>query len=107
MWCPDAAPGGRGDRTADRAAYAGDVVFSKILRDGEGKLVRRLSKIAAAVDSLADDYTDLSDAELRRIGQAGRERVLGEHTSDHRAAALEALISDSTGTSPRTELEEA
>ncbi|HYH24796.1 MAG TPA: preprotein translocase subunit SecA [Blastococcus sp.] len=41
------------------------MVFSKILRAGEGKLVRRLSKIADAVESIADDYTDLTDAELR------------------------------------------
>ncbi|RBY86532.1 preprotein translocase subunit SecA [Blastococcus sp. TF02A-30] len=41
------------------------MVFSKILRAGEGKQVRRLSKIADAVDSLADDYTGLTDAELR------------------------------------------
>jgi spore maturation protein CgeB len=51
---------------------------------------------------------DLSDAELRRIGQAGRERVLGEHTSDHRAAELEALLSDAAGpAAPASELEEA
>jgi preprotein translocase subunit SecA len=48
-----------------RAAYAGVVVFSKILRAGEGKLVRRLSKIADAVDVLSDDMADLTDAELR------------------------------------------
>ncbi|SOC48888.1 protein translocase subunit secA [Blastococcus aggregatus] len=41
------------------------MVFQKILRAGEGKQVRRLSKIADAVESLADDYVDLSDAELR------------------------------------------
>jgi spore maturation protein CgeB len=66
---------------------------------------REILTARTAEDAVA--ALDLSDAELRRIGQAGHERVLGEHTSDHRAAALEALISDSTGTSPRTELEEA
>jgi spore maturation protein CgeB len=35
---------------------------------------------------------DLSDRELREIGEAGRERVLSEHTSDRRAATLEAEI---------------
>ena len=35
---------------------------------------------------------DLSDAELRRIGEAGRARVLAEHTSDHRAADFEAAV---------------
>jgi spore maturation protein CgeB len=38
---------------------------------------------------------DLSDAELERIAQASRERVLSEHTSDHRAAEFEALLGNS------------
>jgi spore maturation protein CgeB len=42
---------------------------------------------------------DLSDAELQRIAQASRERVLSEHTSDHRAAEFEALIGSSAETS--------
>jgi preprotein translocase subunit SecA len=41
------------------------VVFQRILRAGEGKLVRRLSKIADAVESLEGDVTPLTDAELR------------------------------------------
>jgi spore maturation protein CgeB len=35
---------------------------------------------------------DLDEAELRRIGRAGRERTLAEHTSDHRAGELIALL---------------
>jgi spore maturation protein CgeB len=35
---------------------------------------------------------DLSDAELAAIGRAGRERVLAEHTSEHRAAELIGLL---------------
>jgi preprotein translocase subunit SecA len=31
------------------------VVFQRLLRAGEGKIVRRLSKIADVVESLADD----------------------------------------------------
>ncbi|RZU32995.1 preprotein translocase subunit SecA [Blastococcus saxobsidens] len=50
------------------------MVFSKILRAGEGKLVRRLSRIADAVESIADDYTDLSDAELRAKTDEFKER---------------------------------
>ncbi|CCG04926.1 preprotein translocase subunit SecA [Blastococcus saxobsidens] len=50
------------------------MVFSKILRAGEGKLVRRLGKIADAVESIADDYTDLSDAELRAKTDEFKER---------------------------------
>ena len=35
---------------------------------------------------------DLPDAELARIGEAARERLLAEHTSDHRAGKLLALL---------------
>jgi spore maturation protein CgeB len=44
---------------------------------------------------------DLSDAELRRIGAAGRERALSEHTSDNRAAAFEAALSPARRANPR------
>ncbi len=37
---------------------------------------------------------DLPDSELARIGRAARERVLDEHTSDHRAGQLLALLAD-------------
>jgi spore maturation protein CgeB len=45
-----------------------------------------------------DDVTaalDLGDLELRRIAAAGRERVLAEHTSEHRAKELEMLLAAS------------
>jgi spore maturation protein CgeB len=38
---------------------------------------------------------DLSESELKRIAQASRERVLGEHTSEHRARELEILLASS------------
>ena len=50
------------------------MVFQKLLRAGEGKIVRRLSKIADVVESLADDYVDLTDAELRAKTDEFRER---------------------------------
>ncbi|WP_274425722.1 CgeB family protein [Chelativorans sp. YIM 93263] len=37
---------------------------------------------------------DRDDAELARIGEAARERVLSAHTSDHRAAEFETLLSE-------------
>jgi spore maturation protein CgeB len=35
---------------------------------------------------------DIDDAELRRIGRAAHERMMAEHTADHRAQQLESLI---------------
>ncbi len=43
-----------------------------------------------AGDALA--AVDLSDAELRRIAEAGRARVLAEHTSEHRARDFEDAV---------------
>ncbi|MGY2065222.1 preprotein translocase subunit SecA [Blastococcus sp. SYSU DS0619] len=58
------------------------MLFSKILRAGEGKLVRRLGKIADAVESLADDYTDLTDAELRAKTDEFKERYADGESLD-------------------------
>jgi spore maturation protein CgeB len=52
------------------------------------------------VASSRDDVVtalNLSDAELNRIGAAARQRALGEHTSAHRAARLEALFAEARG----------
>jgi len=57
-------------------------VFSKILRAGEGAQVRRLSKIADAVDALADDHAELTDAELRARTDEFKERYADGETLD-------------------------
>ncbi|APU17308.1 MULTISPECIES: preprotein translocase subunit SecA [Actinoalloteichus] len=41
------------------------MVLSRLLRAGEGKTLKRLRMIAAHVNSLEDEFVDLSDAELR------------------------------------------
>ncbi|UVF20244.1 glycosyltransferase [Microvirga terrae] len=45
---------------------------------------------------------DLTDAELHRIAKAGRDRVLEEHTSEHRVRELEILLGGSTSLSRST-----
>jgi spore maturation protein CgeB len=40
------------------------------------------------------DALELSDAQVARIAQAARERVLARHTSAHRAMELERLLED-------------
>src|SRR3712207_7881317 len=42
-------------RVTGCAAYSGRVVFQRILRAGEGKTLRRLNKIADAVESLRSE----------------------------------------------------
>jgi preprotein translocase subunit SecA len=51
------------------------VVLAKILRAGEGKQVRRLSSIADHIETLEEDYVDLTDAELRALTDTFKERL--------------------------------
>ncbi len=57
-------------------------ILEKILRAGEGRLLRRLKAIAQAVNSIEDDYTDLTDAELRELTDRYRERLADGETLD-------------------------
>jgi preprotein translocase subunit SecA len=58
------------------------VVLAKILRAGEGKMVRRLSTIAEHIETLEDDYVDLTDAELREQTDTFKERFGDGETLD-------------------------
>jgi preprotein translocase subunit SecA len=58
------------------------VVFQRILRAGEGKILRRLNKIADAVESLADETTGYTDAELRAKTDEFKERYAGGESLD-------------------------
>lgn len=54
---------------------------------------------ATTADALA--AVDTSDAELKRIARAARERVLAEHTSEHRAIELERLVGETASSAAR------
>ncbi|MCW2538873.1 MAG: secA [Frankiales bacterium] len=58
------------------------MVLNKLLRAGEGKIVRRLSSIADHIESLEEDYVDLSDAELRAQTDLFKERYAEGETLD-------------------------
>ncbi|RBM21473.1 preprotein translocase subunit SecA [Streptomyces sp. PT12] len=58
-------------------------VFNKIMRAGEGKILRRLQRIANQVNSIEEDFVDLTDAELRALTDEYRERFAeGESLDD-------------------------
>ena len=58
-------------------------LFDKVLRAGEGKILRKLAKTAEAVNSLEEDYVDLTDAELRALTDEFKERYAdGESLDD-------------------------
>jgi preprotein translocase subunit SecA len=58
------------------------VVLAKLLRAGEQKQVRRLSAIAEHIETLEDDYVDLTDAELRALTDTFKERLSDGETLD-------------------------
>jgi preprotein translocase subunit SecA len=59
------------------------VVLNRILRAGEGKIVRRLKGVADHINTLEPDYVDMTDAELRAQTDAFRQRLDEGETLDH------------------------
>ncbi|MFC4148195.1 preprotein translocase subunit SecA [Micromonospora mangrovi] len=57
-------------------------ILEKVLRAGEGRMVRRLKAIAAAVNSIEDDYVNLTDDELRGLTAQYKERLADGETLD-------------------------
>jgi preprotein translocase subunit SecA len=58
------------------------VVLAKILRAGEGKILRRLKAIADHIDSLEPDFLELTDAELRAKTEEFKKRFADGETLD-------------------------
>jgi preprotein translocase subunit SecA len=58
------------------------VVLNKLLRAGEGKVVRRLTSIADHIETLEEDYVDFTDAELRALTDQFKERYADGETLD-------------------------
>ncbi|HEX5596471.1 MAG TPA: preprotein translocase subunit SecA [Micromonosporaceae bacterium] len=58
-------------------------ILEKLLSAGEGRMLRRLKAISAAVNSIEEDYVNLTDAELRALTDQYRERLAdGESLDD-------------------------
>ena len=58
-------------------------VFNKLMRAGEGKILRKLHRIADQVNSIEEDFVDLSDAELRALTDEYKQRYAdGESLDD-------------------------
>lgn len=83
-WCPS---GRLFEATACGAAVLSDAFdgLDAFYRPGEEILIAETPEAVLAA-------LDRSDADLRRIAQAGRARTLDHHTSAHRAAELEAIL---------------
>ena len=59
------------------------VIIDKLLRIGEGKVLRRLEGIAKAVNAIEDDFVAMSDEELRGLTDEYKRRLAdGESLDD-------------------------
>ncbi|HEY9563602.1 MAG TPA: preprotein translocase subunit SecA, partial [Nocardioides sp.] len=57
-------------------------ILDKILRIGEGKILRELEAIAKAVNAIEDDFVKMSDDELRGMTAEFKERLANGETLD-------------------------
>jgi preprotein translocase subunit SecA len=58
------------------------VIIDRVLRTGEGKILRQLRRIAEQVNSIEEDFAPLSDAELRAMTPQFRERLANGESLD-------------------------
>ena len=56
--------------------------FDKMLRAGEGKILRRLAAISTQVNSIEDDFVGMTDAELRAMTDEFRQRLADGQSLD-------------------------
>lgn len=57
-------------------------ILDKLLRIGEGKILRQLEAIAQAVNAIEDDFVAMSDAELQAMTAEFKERLAAGETVD-------------------------
>jgi len=57
-------------------------IIDKVLRAGEGKILRKLKRLADQVNSVEDDFVELSDTELRALTDEYRKRFADGETLD-------------------------
>ena len=57
-------------------------IVEKLLRAGEGRVVKKLHGLATQVNALEDDFTSLTDAELREETDKFKERLASGETLD-------------------------
>ena len=57
-------------------------IIDKLLRIGEGKILRELEAIVKAVNAIEDDFVKMSDDELRAMTPELKERLANGETLD-------------------------
>ena len=69
--------------------------FDKLLRAGEGRILRKLHGIADQVNAIEDDFAAMTDAELRAMTDEFRRRLTGE---DGDAETLDDILPEAFAT---------
>ena len=59
-------------------------LIDKVLRIGEGKILRQLDAIAKAVNAIEDDFVAMTDDELRGMTLEFKERLAQESRAKNR-----------------------
>jgi preprotein translocase subunit SecA len=72
----------RATRTRPRSICTVPAILDKILRIGEGKILRQLEGISQAVNAIEDDFVAMSDAELQGMTAEFKERLAKGETLD-------------------------
>ena len=57
-------------------------IFDKLMRAGEGKILRTLNSISAQVNAIEEDFVSLTDEELRALTDTYRQRLADGETLD-------------------------
>ena len=57
-------------------------IIDKLLRIGEGKILRELESVSKAVNAIEDDFVKMTDDELRGMTDEFRERLANGETLD-------------------------
>ena len=69
--------------------------FDKMLRAGEGRILRKLSAISTQVNAIEDEFAAMTDEELRAMTDEFRKRLAGE---DGKAETLDDLLPEAFAT---------
>ena len=77
-------------------------IIDKLLRIGEGKILRQLEAVSSAVSAIENDFTEMSDAELQGMTAEFRERLavaqavaeLGGHAAELVVAHRDEVVLD-------------
>src|SRR5690606_14679144 len=75
-------PSGTRNRRRRRSGDSVPALLDKILRTGEGKILKKLQVIVNQVNSIEDDYAAMSDGELRAQTDEFRARLAAGETLD-------------------------